>query len=248
MNYFHTTFAELGLNESDVDVLLLLMKNHELTVPDMVELSGYSRTTVYDSLNNLEQFNLIQSRKEKREVYYRGAPPDHIRELIDAKKRNSSILIQHLEQCLSEIVELYSATNETPEMDVFHGVVDITASVKQLSQRLSSPVDIVVSSSFIDSCTPECMDVFTSTAFHRRIVIEAQHQNQNAKQQNVIDAPTNEVRYSIQPIVSPGVAMLIFPTSTLYIKQAADHTLVATLLTDQSISTLHRSLFQSIWT
>lgn len=246
MNYFHHTFGELGLNESDVDILLLLMQHAELSVPRMVKLSGYSRTTVYDSLNNLERYSLIESRKIKRDVFYRGVHPDRIRDIVDAKKRDTAMTFENMEKCVEEITQLYNTTTQIPGIDLLQTSRKMYTAIAASINEVPSSIQAILHSSIIKRFEPSLVQLFTSTEHNRQIIVNANPKS-SKQLEKIVQSPSNTIVYVDEKKSPFDLSMLVLNNVTVYIKCTPQHSLLGYVVADPSITTLHHSLFHALW-
>lgn len=246
MNKFHVALAELGLNESDVDMLLLLMSNSSLTVPEMVERSGYSRTTVYDSLNNLHRHALIDSDKQKREVYYSAVHPDRIREMIEEQKNSTQERLYNLDNCFQEMFQMYESNIGKPGIQLLQTPRSLTVMLAQLAQSTTEPVSILLPSILIPELSQEVFDFFLSSDTKRQIIRD--NADKRSQRIHALHEHTHNTVYTLphSKKLAPA-AEIIFPSGVVYIKQTVKKVIIGCSIIDNSIADVQRDLFTVFW-
>ncbi len=117
-----TTLLEGGLDKSTVDIFLILHKNGEMTVPELLKKTSLSRATVYDSLTHLVTKKYLDYRKEGRSAFYRPAHPETLVHLIEEKRRSVSVWEDQMKEAISNLTNQFNLHSQKPGIQFFQGV------------------------------------------------------------------------------------------------------------------------------
>lgn len=125
MTNLQQNLIKLGFNESDALIYLILVENGEMDVPSLVDKSGLSRTTIYDSIENLNKSKLLTQKKIGKIVYYNIKHPQHLLSLIEEKKQADQEWERNIKNDIKLLTDKYSLVSEDPGVYIFHGKEEI---------------------------------------------------------------------------------------------------------------------------
>lgn len=115
------TIQELGLNKTQADMYLLLMKHGSLTPPEAAQLSGETRTTVYSIFEKLEKLGLAKKKSGAKKVTYIPENPAALERLAESKYQKSVELKQKIATNMSRYMTYFYTYQEQPGVRFFQG-------------------------------------------------------------------------------------------------------------------------------
>ncbi len=115
------TIQELGLNESQAKMYVLLMQHGSLTPPEAAKLSGESRTTVYSILEKLEKLGLIKKKLGTKKVTYLPENPAALEKLAETKYQQTVELKQKIASNMTRYMTYFYTYQEQPGVRFFQG-------------------------------------------------------------------------------------------------------------------------------
>lgn len=136
------TLINYGLEQSDVKIYLILNEHGELDVPKLVRHTNFSRTTIYDALNNLMEHKLVTHRKLGRTALYKLRHPENLKRLIDEKKRRDQRLERNLRADIDKLTQTFNLVSNQPGVQIFEGKEGVIKAYNELL-RDGIPVDSI---------------------------------------------------------------------------------------------------------
>ena len=94
---FAAVFQELGLSKNESRIYETLLREGELPVGQIAVRSRIHRRNVYDSIQRLLEKGLVFEILQKSENKYQAVDPNKLRELIQAKEQQLSLVMPQLE-------------------------------------------------------------------------------------------------------------------------------------------------------
>lgn len=88
----------LGLNNNQASTYLSLLQLGKATASEIAKHSGITRTTVYDNLLALQNFNLLSTTSIDGKTYFVAESPDSLKELAHKRMEETTDLIQELQK------------------------------------------------------------------------------------------------------------------------------------------------------
>jgi len=121
MSTITDTLIKYNFEPSTAEIYVILANNGEMTVPKIQEKTSFSRASVYDSLNQLLAEDLVIYRKEGRVAYYKPAHPNKLFDLIEQKKRDSTLLEEEMKDSIKGLIGAYNLSENKPGVRFFEG-------------------------------------------------------------------------------------------------------------------------------
>lgn len=115
------TLKELGLNESQAKMYILLMQHGSLTPPDAAKQAGETRTTTYSILERLESLGLATKKTGVKKVTYNPTNPAALEKLAEAKYQQSAELKQKIASNMTRYMTYFYTYQEQPGVRFFQG-------------------------------------------------------------------------------------------------------------------------------
>ena len=100
-------FEDLGLSEREAGVYLACLKTNQATIKDIQKETKLSRTTVYYSLDILENEDLIQKVNSGKKAYYIASTPEKIKDLLEQKSVKLKESLFSIENLIPDLSSLH---------------------------------------------------------------------------------------------------------------------------------------------
>ena len=88
---------ELGLNKTEVKVILTLLKSGESTITEISRNSGLHRANVYETIEKLKDKSLINHIKKNNKKYFHAADPSNLLNMVKQKEMALQNILPQLE-------------------------------------------------------------------------------------------------------------------------------------------------------
>jgi sugar-specific transcriptional regulator TrmB len=109
-----TGLIEAGLNKSETEIYLTLLKLGKSTVTKLTQITGIHRTYIYDLIEKLKEKGLVSQIKEENKQYFQAADPERIKEYLLEK-------VENLDKILPELNKLKELTKEETTVEIYKG-------------------------------------------------------------------------------------------------------------------------------
>ena len=120
-NTLHKSLAQIGLDDNQIKVYLLLLENNNFNVTDISRETGIGRNKIYDILKELAQLELIDHTKDfGRKILLKS--PSIIGTLLKNQKYQVNHTINDFETILPNLITNYFETKVEPEIKIYEGV------------------------------------------------------------------------------------------------------------------------------
>lgn len=138
-----SVLGELGLDEKEVVIFMLLLKLGSSRASVLAYQSTYPRTTVQNVLIRLEKERLVNKVVEENAFVYTAVDPENIKNLINIKKRKAESryekMLEDIETVMPEISSLMNSNKNLPKVQFFKGR---DAMRKVLADTLTSKTEL----------------------------------------------------------------------------------------------------------
>lgn len=114
--------SQYGLTEEEVKVYLEIVTGRGDTALKIAKLTKLARTKVYRILDTLIAKKLIITRVGERGMRFVSTPPDQLNFLVSDREHELAKLKQSLPLLQSQLTQLSSQTNDTPQVLYYHGI------------------------------------------------------------------------------------------------------------------------------
>lgn len=193
------TIQELGLNESQANMYVLLMQHGSLTPPEAAKLAGETRTTVYSIFDKLEKLGLVKKKSGTKKVTYLPENPAALEKLAESKYQQSAELKQKISDNMTRYMTYFYTYQEQPGVRFFQGKDGI---IKMYEDQLRTKQDIYFLRSESD------VNVMGKTIYK---VIENRHKL-GIKVYGIESKEADNVEFSINNDKRLGREMSFYPT------------------------------------
>ncbi len=106
--------TDIGLSPREANAYLALLMMEEAKAGDIARAAKEDRTNIYDSLQGLVKKGLASYMKKDGMTYYRAAPPERLRVVLEEKGRA-------FEDALPELNRIYRSYKPKPIIEIFEG-------------------------------------------------------------------------------------------------------------------------------
>lgn len=105
---------QLGLNNNQAKTYLTILKLGKCTASEISKESSVARTTVYDNVRVLKQYDLIEEGYEKGKKHFTAQTPANLKNIIDQKADLITTLVDNLG-------EIYKSSTKRPKITIQKG-------------------------------------------------------------------------------------------------------------------------------
>lgn len=126
--------SELGVSDLGQQIYLELLKNHNLSLTQLIKLVGTSRATFYKNLDLLQLAGLIT--KDQR-GHWEAVEPSFIFAKLKAKQAKLNRVTQNLEYDLDTFDKIYNLKHKNSFVKIYLGRKEIQELAAKLAQDLS---------------------------------------------------------------------------------------------------------------
>jgi sugar-specific transcriptional regulator TrmB len=114
------SLIELGLGKLEADLYLLLILGKETNITKLAQKLGVQRLRIYQALDSLEEFGLIQKRsKESKNIVLQS--PSKIPALLQEKEYKFKRLSNDLNSIIPLLLKEYDSTLPHPSIKIYQG-------------------------------------------------------------------------------------------------------------------------------
>ncbi len=240
------TLVSMDFDPKEAEIYLILAKNGELHVSDILEQTDLSRQSVHDALNTLYADDYIDYRKEGRKAFYKARHPDVLFGLVEQKKRETALLEKEMKQTVKQLTGMYRLANIRPGVRFFEGKEGFE---EALEDTLTSSEEIYT---FVDL---ESVEQYADDI--NKAYVEKRRKKRVGKKLLALDTPANraymkrqggelsDVRF-LPSAITFHIGMQIYDGKISYFTLREDDQ-IAVLIEDKDIYDMHRSFFEFLW-
>src|SRR5688572_1268150 len=101
-----TLLAQLGFNEKEIRIYLIVFQERKMPAARIAELSGINRTSVYHVAESLLEKGLLEKEITKHATYFIAKPLERLQELLNQEKtelHQRSLLVKQASELLKEL-------------------------------------------------------------------------------------------------------------------------------------------------
>lgn len=126
------TLTDIGLNETQAKVYILLVKNGSLTPPQTASLLSIKRTNAYAVLDKLEELGLASKKELKKKITYWAANPIALEKLARAKRTEALEHEKQVQSSMPALLNYFYSFSEQPGVRFFQGLDGIKEIYKDM--------------------------------------------------------------------------------------------------------------------
>lgn len=115
----------LGLSPEQSRIYLSLIETGPQSASVLAKSAKVQRTYIYNLTKDLEEKNLLRTKKEGKATLFVANSPDLLMSLAEAKKQEASQTITLLDDVLPEMKKLFASNQDRPIISYFDGIEGI---------------------------------------------------------------------------------------------------------------------------
>lgn len=245
MSGIQETLKKLDFEPSGAEIYLILAKNGEMTVPQILEKTQLSRATVYEILSTLIASDLAEYRKEGRIAYYAPTHPNQLFDLLEKKKRAMSLLEGELGGAVKNLIGSYHLSMRKPGVRFFEGVEGLKEIYLDTIAQ-SGKIYSVISPSAIDS---ELSQWVKQTFIPLRVQKGIESVFLADDSQSPQEFPAEDTKFLTKTVIVPrdkfpfDVEMKMYGGDRVALISPSSDELIGMIIQSKSIYTTMKSLF-----
>lgn len=129
---------ELGLTEKEADLYIFGLKLGSATIQQLVEASGFKRTTVYFLIERLKKLGLVNKELKKKKKLYEMAPPDRFLRIFDEEKQKMTEKEHNIQEIVSSLKAMANKKEFASDIKMLEGFEEVVQTITDL-QRSNEP-------------------------------------------------------------------------------------------------------------
>ena len=249
MKDYQTTLHQLGLSEAAIKVYEGLIALGSTSTTPLIQETGLSRKGVYDALDILFTYDLVEYEKKGRTAIYTAAHPTQLRAVADTRKRELEQREQQLGNVINQFSAAYNLTHHKPGVVYFEGEEAIAKelwSTLDTQNTIYTFVDQSTIRNYVNAMNDKYLAERIRRGVHKKIIFP-----DNITSRDYIVKEMNK-DFSEAKIVSADafpfhdVAVEIYDDSLLYLTATEDG-LIGFRVEHPGIVGFQRSMFEFIW-
>lgn len=237
---------EVGLNEKETALYLLLVENKPLTAAEISKLSGETRTNTYMLLETLEGIGLVNFDDNQPVRRFVCQPPTKLRDIIIERQQQLKQADASLRSILPDLSSKYRLAQHKPGV-IYREGLDGLRDV--LEDMVRSQDEILLIPSSLANEHAEAFEMLKKAAVKRKAhkIGTRAVMFEGARDWDILKFwPKQgiETRFLGQKPYDGEV--LIYGETCVFVEYASDR-IITTTLTNAVISTTMKQLFEQLW-
>lgn len=119
------TLTDIGLNETQAKVYIILIKNGSLTPPQAANMLKFKRTNAYAVLDQLEELGLAAKNTVQKKVTYWAANPIALERLAKNKRTEALEHERLVKSSMPTLLNYFYTFTDQPGVRFFQGIEEI---------------------------------------------------------------------------------------------------------------------------
>lgn len=250
------TLQNLGLNENEITVYLILLREGKLKAKELTKKTSLSRGLVYKALQDLEDKQIIIREDEENAVSeFSAIHPNVLGGLINQKIEALEMTKKNLSNEMGVFTSLYNLANNKPGVEFYEGIEGMQKMYNEILLNVKTTKEIYsfvkVMNSKIDKDTARMLKGYIEKRTTRKIktrVIAIESDEARALQKTDKDylRTTKLVPINSLPLEFYGGEIIIAGTS-VYFMSYEKESYVAVAVSSKSMSQMLMFIFNSLW-
>lgn len=232
------TLQNLGFSQNESSVYLALLKLKAGTAIEITEQAGLAKSTVYDTLRDLSQKNLVNIYKKRGRKHFSVNDPSVLKDIC-AERKNS------LDRMLPELFALYSKGSVGTRVQLYKGSEGIALVSEQILDEAHELLGIGSPEELFENL-PESFPYFTERRKEKGIPLRAifrdspkarerqQRDGQDLRQSRLVKPPT------------PFSPLLYVWENKIALLTVTDE-VAAVVIENKELVQMLRALFELLW-
>ncbi len=244
-----TLLAKIGLDDREITLYLICLRNEANTPASLVRQTGMKRTTVYFYLDRLRQKGFVTETVKGRRRIIMAVQPNvalaHVQSALKEKVTQQTEVIQNL---IPQLTKLVRERTETTQVHFYEGSVGMRTVADTLLQENKDNYWI----GSVDNFT----DIISHEEIYRRFTLRRMQQQTTGyaitdrrvlKNKRASETLGNFRKFRIldKPFTVPAGCMICGEYTLIGVKHGQELKLI--LIKDSLVSELIRSVFKMLW-
>ncbi len=229
----HEALEEAGLNESETQVYVELLKAGPSKVSRIKERTGIHRTTIYDILESLLQKGLVSYTIKDNAKHFRAAHPSRLAELVREKE-------EKITEAIPELAKLANLAKEEIRVEVYTGREGFKFILNDVLKTGRDLAGFGIDERDFVSRFPVLMEQFfmkeEDAGIHERLLT-------SEKAGFLFDKKTTHYRFLPEEYFSPAPTMVYGNKVCIIIWEP----LTVILIENESLAESYRKSFELLW-
>lgn len=236
-----------GLDNVQIKVYEKLVESNEMRVPHLVEELNISRASIYDAIKELQEKNLIISRKEGRKTFYKAEHPDKLSELIEDKQRELETKNNRMKEVIDKLKGEYMKNSNRPGVRVFEGKDGFKEAMYdnlKAEGEIYAILDMRDVPEFVYEMDKEYVKKRKEKGIQKKILTQG-----NEKDLNFIkNEGSNFTQVRILPTdFNPFDSSIQIYNNKISYFTLRENQILAVIVNDPDIAEINKNLFQFLW-
>lgn len=120
------TLIQLGLNDSQAKMYLVLIRGGLMTPPEIAEATQETRTNAYTVLDRLQELGLVRRTKKGKKLAYEPENPIALERLMEQKRKEVHSAEQQVKASMPALLNYFYTYQNRPGVRYFEGKAGIT--------------------------------------------------------------------------------------------------------------------------
>lgn len=241
------TLKTLGLSQNEAELYSLLMTNPRASVKTLQSLTPFPRTLLYYILGQLEQRGLVSSTKVANKTAYSAQNPERLYDLLHEREQTFVEHKRAVEQLIPELKHQFQRAQNRPGIRSLEGITAYRSALMNLLLENSTIY------SWVDPNTPlpgtnvreDLHKQRLKKGIEQRILAKDGPKSAEFKKQ-FGSARMTPITLLPESFPLEAAELHITDTTLMYVTRA-EHEPIITLIHDQQLATLQKTLFDQQW-
>lgn len=232
------TLKSLGFSQNETSVYLALLKLKAGTAIKITEASGLAKSTVYDTLRELSQKNLVNIYKKRGRKHFSVNDPSVLKDIL-AERKNS------LDRMLPELLALYAGGSIETRAQLYKGKDGIALVSEEILDEAHELLGIGSPEELFENM-PELFPYFTERRKEKGIKLRAIFRDsQKARERQKRDEEDLRESRLVQPPI-PFSPLLYVWKNKIALLTFTDEA-VAVVIENKELAQMIRAIFELLW-
>ncbi len=236
-----------GLTGVQTEIYNYLLANGEFKASDLALKIKRPRGVVYKGLEELIGLKLVEKRDDENMVSrFKAEHPSKLENLFSNQEKNIKSSRQQFIENLPALTSLYNLTNNKPGVRFFEGeegVWEVLKNTLSSKTEILTIADVEAVEKYLKEVNKKYVAKRNKLGIKKRLLaLDSEYARGHFK--NVPD--TTDVKLIKLKITPFSTSIHIYDNKIAYITMTKDN-LFSTLIEDPNIYSMHKALFDSIW-
>jgi len=240
-----SVLKELGLNDNEIQIYLLLIQKGPLTASTIAELTKLHRTHVYDLLESLTNKAVVAYIIKENKKYFQPVEPKKLDVLLERKQEQLNEDTEKLRKLISDLSSISTTLPKKLIASVYQGKQGFQSQLNDILKTLEKNEEYLVLG--FTQKSDDTLKYFLPGFSKRRI--KAKIRRRAIMDLDLRDTPTakqplQEVKFLPKDLSIP-MGIIIYANKVILVIIEEDY--ISIVIENQKISDNFRNYFELIW-